>query len=209
MSGETVMSDDAEAAVAVVLPKDVQAAIGKQERVLFAVRPGFLSIIASSWKSMVVLAIVGGLFFLPWFSWRWGPLLSALVAVGRLVWAFAVWWNIRAVLTDQRVCVGFGVFRRGVSTLALHRVQHITLSKLLVERLMGLGTVSISSAGTGWSEVVWPMMHAPQAVLIMVREAAAACSPGNASAGGAPAGITVTTRGTGMEPGTNEHRGHA
>ncbi len=154
------------------LPSDVASTIGEDERVLFAVRPGFLFIIASSWKSLAVLVAVGVvLIAVPGLQWRWGPLLSALVAVARLAWAGVVWWNIRAVLTDRRACVGAGVFQRAVTSLPLDRVQHVAMSRLLVERLMGLGTVGIASAGTGGHEVVWPMLNAPRAVLAMVREA--------------------------------------
>ncbi|MCB1282576.1 MAG: PH domain-containing protein [Salinibacterium sp.] len=155
------------------LPRDVASSLGADERVLFAVRPGLLFIVASSWKSLVGLLLIGALLFtVPWLQWRWGPLISAVVAMARLLWALAVWWNIRAVLTDRRVCVGSGVFRRAVQTLELERVQHLALGKLLVERIMGLGTVWVSSAAPGGAEVEWPMLNTPEAVLAMVREAA-------------------------------------
>ncbi len=153
------------------LPADLASSIGGDERVLFAVRPGFLFIVASSWKSLVGLAVIAAVFFVvPGIHWRWGPMLSTLAAMGRLLWAFAVWWNIRAVLTDRRVCVSAGVFRRVVSTLELDRIEHMALSKLVVERVFGLGTLWIASAGTGGSEVVWPMLNAPESVLAMLRE---------------------------------------
>ena len=154
------------------LPADVASSIGSEERVLFAVRPGLLFIVASSWKSLAALGSIGiVLFAVPWLQWRWGPLISVLVALVRLLWALVVWWNIRAVLTDRRVCVGAGVFRRSVQTLELDHVQHVSLSKLLVERVMGLGTVWISSAAPGGADVFWPMLNTPEAVMAMVREA--------------------------------------
>lgn len=153
------------------LPADLASSIGAGERVLFAVRPGFLFIVASSWKSLVTFAVIVAVFFVvPGIHWRWGPMLSTLAGMGRLLWASAVWWNIRAVLTDRRVCVSAGVFRRVVSTLELGRIEHIALSKLVVERVFGLGTLWIASAGTGGSEVVWPMLNTPESVLAMLRE---------------------------------------
>lgn len=171
------------------LPPDVRSAIGQDERVLFAVRPGFLSVVAMSWKTLLGLTVVGALFFLPWIDWRWGPLLSALAAIARLGWGVAVWWNICAVLTDRRVCIGFGVFRRGVVTLELSRVQHIALSRLLVERLLGLGTIAIASAGTGSPEVYWPMLNTPKEVLAMLRETIAGMSDTKPRAPGVGDGI--------------------
>lgn len=154
------------------LPADLASSIGADERVLFAVRPGFLFIVATSWKWLVGLAVIAAAFMVvPGMQWRWGPLVSTLAGMARLLWAFAVWWNVRAVLTDRRVCVSSGVIRRAVSTLELGRIEHLALSKLVVERVFGLGTVWIASAGTGGSEVVWPMLNTPEAVLAMLRDA--------------------------------------
>ncbi len=165
------------------LPADLKASIGEDERVLFAVRPGLLFIVATSWRTIAVLGIAGVIFFaVPGLQWRWGPLVSVVFALARLGWALAVWWNVRAVLTDRRVCVASGVFRRAVTSLKLEHIQHVALSKLFVERLLGLGTVAMFSSGSGYADVVWPMLNTPGSVQALLRETIQRAKSGNTDA---------------------------
>ena len=106
----------------------------------------------------VVLApIVVGLASYGWFSLpdnsarkvlRWIILAAALVI---LVWwslrPFLVWLTTRYVITDRRVLMRQGVLSRNGRDVPMSRVNDVSFSHTVVERLFGSGTLVIESAG--------------------------------------------------------------
>lgn len=72
----------------------------------------------------------------------------ALAALGRFsAWPFLRWLATRFVLTDRRVIVRTGVLSRTGRDVPLTRVNDVTFSHSLVERLLGCGTLVVESAG--------------------------------------------------------------
>ncbi|HVY10143.1 MAG TPA: PH domain-containing protein [Mycobacteriales bacterium] len=106
----------------------------------------------------VILApIVVGLASYGWFSLpdnsarkvlRWIILAAALVI---LVWwslrPFLVWLTTRYVITDRRVLMRQGVLSRNGRDVPMSRVNDVSFSHTVVERLFGSGTLVIESAG--------------------------------------------------------------
>ena len=106
----------------------------------------------------VVLApIVVGLASYGWFSLpdnsarkvlRWIILAAALVI---LVWwslrPFLVWLTTRYVITDRRVLMRKGVLSRNGRDVPMSRVNDVSFSHTVIERLFGSGTLVIESAG--------------------------------------------------------------
>ncbi len=101
----------------------------------------------------------------------WAGLCGVAFAALRLLWEVLFWWSCRFVLTEERAYRAFGVFSRSVSDMPLRNVQHLTVYRSLLERLCGLGTVGIRTAGGAFPEIYWWMVDRPGEVLAAVRRA--------------------------------------
>ena len=106
----------------------------------------------------VVLApIVVGLASYGWFSLpdnsarkvlRWIILAAALIIlVGWSLRPFLVWLTTRYVITDRRVLMRTGVLSRNGRDVPMSRVNDVSFSHTVIERLFGSGTLVIESAG--------------------------------------------------------------
>jgi len=77
----------------------------------------------------------------------------AVVAAGLLVvvrWTlvpFAVWWNTLYVVTDRRLVMRQGVLSRSGHDMPLTRLNDVSFSHNLLERMLGCGTLVVESAG--------------------------------------------------------------
>ena len=78
--------------------------------------------------------------------------------VGVVVWNALVAQAREYVLTDRRILRGAGVFQRIVTDLPLTSIQHIELTRLVRERVFGLGSIGFNTAGTAWTEAYWVMI---------------------------------------------------
>ncbi len=96
--------------------------------------------------------------------------LCALYGAARFVWACLDWFCRRYVLTDVRIVAVRGVLNVVRFDVPLRRVQHLAMSRSLLERLFGVGTVAAASAGTGGHEVVWRTVSRPDDAMGMARE---------------------------------------
>jgi uncharacterized membrane protein YdbT with pleckstrin-like domain len=113
------------------------------------------------WRRIVVpvglLPIVVGLASYGWFTLpsdaarqalRWVILVAALAI---LVWfsfrPLLRWLTTRYVVTDRRVLMRNGVLSRNGRDVPLTRINDVSFSRTMVERLFGSGTLIIESAG--------------------------------------------------------------
>jgi uncharacterized membrane protein YdbT with pleckstrin-like domain len=113
------------------------------------------------WRRIVVpvalVPVVVGLASYGWFALpsdsarkvlRWAILAVALVI---LAWWTArpvlVWLTTRYVVTNRRVLMRNGVLSRTGRDVPLTRVNDVSFSRMMVERLFGSGTLIIESAG--------------------------------------------------------------
>lgn len=96
------------------------------------------------------------------------PLVVAAITLG---WQALEWWMRTYLLTDRRVVRVSGVLRQTVVEVPLARVQQVMLYRSLRERMFGLGTPGISSAGSGdASFVFWNMVSRPAERQRVLRE---------------------------------------
>lgn len=72
----------------------------------------------------------------------------ALVALVTVVWAFLETIRWRYTITDRRVFVRHGLVSVQEQTARLERVQDITLRQTLFDRLFGVGSLQIDTAGS-------------------------------------------------------------
>lgn len=85
-------------------------------------------------------------------------LLAVLSALGWFLLRAASWAATFLVVTNQRLVLRVGVFRRG-QALALERVDDITITRTLFARMLGAGDLAIESAGEGGGEVFVDCPH--------------------------------------------------
>lgn len=74
-------------------------------------------------------------------------------------------------LTSERMVATTGIFRRTTVELPLDRVQQVVLDRTLLERLTGLGTLCVTSAGSQMIDLAWVMVERPGERMAQVREA--------------------------------------
>ncbi len=104
------------------------------------------------------------------FNDRAGPvaLLGMLLLAG---------WNIldllcrSYVLTSRRISRASGIFQRISVEVLLGNVQSVTLTQNLRERVTGIGSIAVSTAGSGGGyDLSWYMIAAPEDVMRIVRD---------------------------------------
>lgn len=167
------------------------------ERILVAIRPSPWFVVLRSFGLLAGLALVGGL--LVWTTGRLAPRLKtdlviwvfAAIAGARVRWETLQWGARLYVLTDRRALRLAGVIRRYVAELPLSRLQHLTVFRSLGERLTGVGTLGLATAGSGDVEMFWVMVPRPQALLKTVREAADRAGQAGAGLGTERTGVPV------------------
>lgn len=147
------------------------------ETVILALKP-------SRWFVMLSrggLFVVWGIAMLA--AWYFGPMLDmpigtrglqALVlaaGVAALLWSALDWQTRLYLLTDRRMVRVAGIIRQTVREVPLRNVQSVTMSRSARERLTGIGSLGVSSAGSDGYEVTWRMVSRPREALRVVREA--------------------------------------
>jgi uncharacterized membrane protein YdbT with pleckstrin-like domain len=106
---------------------------------------------------LILLPIVFGLGSYGWFTLPHDaarqPLRYVILAIG---FVLLVWWTLRPlmrwlttrfVVTDRRVLMRHGVLSRNGRDVPLTRINDVSFSRTMVERLFGSGTLVIESAG--------------------------------------------------------------
>jgi uncharacterized membrane protein YdbT with pleckstrin-like domain len=92
-------------------------------------------------------------------------------ALALFLWNVLDWLMRAYVLTDRRIMRVSGVLRRVAVDVPLRNIQSVTLLKSIRERLFGLGTLGVSTAGSAGVEFTWFMIGRPQERFGLVREA--------------------------------------
>ncbi|MBM4108562.1 MAG: dephospho-CoA kinase [Phycisphaerae bacterium] len=118
-----------------------------------------------------------------WAARLFFGLLGVLLLVDLLEWA-----NRRYVLTDRRMLRQRGILTRTVSDVPLERVQDIGVVRTLAERLLGLGSVGVSTAGGPMVPSWWLTVASPQECLERIRGAIASA---RAPAGRGPGVVEI------------------
>jgi dephospho-CoA kinase len=157
------------------------------ERVRLSIKPSPLFIVLAPMRSLVAtLGLALGAFALlrgGWLTRAWGldPSLALWIGAG-IAWLLLMislldWLGRRYVLTDRRVLRLRGILRQHVADIPLERVQSLELSRRLRERVFGLGSIGVSTAGAGGvPELWWAMVPSPHAALERLRQATASRS---------------------------------
>lgn len=124
-------------------------------------------------------------------QWTGAPLWFGFVLLGivALVMLFALakvvsWRSTSLVLTNMRVVYRTGVLRRLGREIPLGRVQNVTYTQNLFERLVGAGSLTVESAGTSGQEPFRDIAK-PAAVQSLINRLIAGSAPRYGMAGAA------------------------
>jgi uncharacterized membrane protein YdbT with pleckstrin-like domain len=74
-------------------------------------------------------------------------LAAGLVLLRWTVWPFLVWWNTVYVITNRRLVMRHGVFSRSGHDMPLTRLNDVSFTHNMFERMLGCGTLVVESAG--------------------------------------------------------------
>ncbi len=130
-----------------------QKQLGPNEHVVLALRQHIKAMFGPILIFVVVCAAVGfATALIPdggaqlWI--RLAIVMVGLVIVARWsVWPFLNWLTSRYVVTNERILTNHGVIRRYGRTMPLSRVNDVSFDHGLVDRMLGCGTLVVSSAG--------------------------------------------------------------
>jgi uncharacterized membrane protein YdbT with pleckstrin-like domain len=125
----------------------------EDEKVTLHLHPHWKAMIGPTfWMVIAVAAVVAGAVALPSGTGANVALLAigaaALVLFLWLTfWPFLVWRSTHFVFTNERVLLREGVFKRLQRDIPLARVNDVSSSQNLLERLLGCGNLTVESAG--------------------------------------------------------------
>ncbi len=166
--------------------------LAPDETLLLSLKPSPLSVVMRSWRAAawaVVLAVLGwaGSVFLGTYAtayglqllWLWAA--PGLIGLGflcvRLVREVLLWQSRRYTLTSVRMLATSGVVRRTRVEVPLRNIQQIALDRTGGERLLGLGTIVVTSAGSQTIDLAWVSIERSEERLAEVRKAMAVAVP--------------------------------
>ncbi|MEX0876091.1 MAG: dephospho-CoA kinase [Phycisphaerales bacterium] len=163
-------------------PGDITTGLPPGERVIIDSRPHVAFVFTQMWRWFIVGLVAWGA--MRWAGMLWGqPLLivaangALLIVLVRFMAGLFDWYSRRHVLTDSRILARSGVLRSVCVEIPLRRVQHTILVRPAAERLLGIGSLGVTSAGTGGVDLVWRGVEHPQAILDTIREQVERMSP--------------------------------
>ncbi len=181
--------------------KSESGASSGSERVIYDDRPHPVYIVTETWRWIVFGVLLWGVMIwvdgrLPGYGlsyWGWGVLVIVLIrvivaAIDRIVRVHR--------LTDSKVITQFGILRTVRTDMTHDRVQHLVVVRTLVERLFGIGSVGISSAGTGAVEMVWRGVERPERIREMIQSVVSGTGSGSGGGPGAGSGEGQTMKKT-------------
>jgi membrane protein YdbS with pleckstrin-like domain len=110
-------------------------------------------------------------FYLPW--WILGFVLIVFYGIGLLFIVYAILDRKMRVytLTSSRVMSRAGIVSRETHEIAVKDIRCIYMKQSILDRLLGLGTVQIGSAGTAGIEVEFQGVRDPEKARNLVRKA--------------------------------------
>ena len=97
--------------------------------------------------------------------------LGLWIIVLRLTWALLQWWARSYILTDRRIIRQEGVLNVSLFECSLDRLQNTYISRTVVQRILGLGTILFATA-SGPIEAMWLHVARPATVHKAITEAA-------------------------------------
>ncbi|GAA2589937.1 PH domain-containing protein [Dactylosporangium fulvum] len=127
-----------------------ESVLTKDEQVVLHLHPHWKALfLPVVWFVLALAAVIAAVIFT---DWGMIPLLilgGIALAVVLVVtgWPWIKWRTTHYVFTNERVIMRSGVFSRSGRDIPLGRVNDVSFSHTLFERMLGCGTLTIESAG--------------------------------------------------------------
>lgn len=98
---------------------------------------------------VLAAAAFGASFLLPGGPWSWIVVgaIALLVLVRYTLWPVLVWANTTYAVTTRRLVIRTGVLNRSGHDMPLSRLNDVSFSHNLFERMLGCGTLVVESGG--------------------------------------------------------------
>jgi uncharacterized membrane protein YdbT with pleckstrin-like domain len=146
------------------------------EIVILAIKPSLWFVLIKSFRW--VMAMIFLVLLTNWIDEGMVPLARSVIvqvaialAALRLGLALLEWVSRLYVLTNRRIMRLTGIFNIDLFECQLTKIQNTFLTLAWYERLLGLGTISFATAGTGGIEVSWTHVNNPLELHERVRSA--------------------------------------
>ncbi len=140
------------------------------ERVIYQGHPSWRAIIGFYLKGIAAGAVVGGLVMLA-DSTATGVLAFAVIAGIAVLAGFIKRVATVYTITDLRLNIKKGIIARKVQETRLQRVQNVNFNQGVYERIMQIGDVEFTTAGTEESNFVFAGVAQPEHVVEQVDQA--------------------------------------
>lgn len=147
------------------------------ERVVLHLHPHWKALIGPVFWLLVTLGAIGAswVFLTDWsVALRYAVTIVGLALLTALaLWPWLQWRTTHYVFTNERVILRQGVLARNGRDIPMGRVNDVSFSHGLVERMLGCGTLTIESAGERGQVVLesLPQVEKTQSVLYELVEA--------------------------------------
>jgi uncharacterized membrane protein YdbT with pleckstrin-like domain len=123
--------------------------LSEDETVVLELHPHWKVLVVPALELLVVLAVAGyqlGTFDQSWA--RWSVIgVASLVLIVLVVVPFLRWRTTMFVITTKRVVTREGILTRSGRDIPLSRVNDVSFSHNLFERMLRCGTLTVESAG--------------------------------------------------------------
>lgn len=93
---------------------------------------------------------------------QWIIPAAILLIIALCLIACLDWLTRRYILTERRAILVCGILHQAFTEVPLSRVQHIVISKPFLLRLLNLGHIGLSTAGSDGLELVWHWFPNPE-----------------------------------------------
>ncbi|MEV8513912.1 PH domain-containing protein [Dactylosporangium sp. NPDC051484] len=127
-----------------------ESVLTKDEQVVLHLHPHWKALfLPVVWAVLAVVAIAAAAIFTDWHGIVLLILAGVALAVLLVVtmWPWIKWRTTHYVFTNERVIMRSGVFSRTGRDIPLGRINDVSFSHSLFERMLGCGTLTIESAG--------------------------------------------------------------
>lgn len=105
-----------------------------------------------------------------WTNFWWCALCLLVIPIPWAIWKMISTARQNYAITSQRLTLETGVFRRHLEEIELYRVKDTQLTRSLVQRLLGLGTVTVISSDESMPRLVMPWIKGSIEVRQLLRE---------------------------------------
>ncbi|MDQ3877241.1 MAG: PH domain-containing protein [Actinomycetota bacterium] len=142
--------------------------LASHEELIFDLRPHWIELAGAVLWAVVIVAgaAVGAKYAHHWTIWAIAALVLVLWFSGRPV---ITWLFTHFILSTDRIITRHGMIAKRSREIPLERVNDVTFSQSIFQRLLGAGDIVLESAGERGQEVISNVRH-PQKVHLRIYE---------------------------------------